>query len=99
MSSASRWEHNELAGSLLHGGGEELRRVPSSNLQQRYKSSDNLRSGSGLKSGGNSSGSLVHQQGQVAREGLGGAVEAASSGAGTVRCTHLYTLSSRPYAR
>ncbi len=47
----NRWEHDEMAGSLLHGaagggdgdGGRRLSRVPASNLQQqRYKSSDGL---------------------------------------------------------
>ncbi|CAM9366383.1 unnamed protein product, partial [Pylaiella littoralis] len=37
------WEHDEMAGSLLHGAsGGRLRRVPSPNLQHRYKSSENL---------------------------------------------------------
>ena len=42
LSPLGRWEHDEMADSLLHGGGGRLRRVPSSNLQHRYKSSENL---------------------------------------------------------
>lgn len=39
----NRWEHDELAGSLLHGArAGHLRRVPPSGLQQRYKSSERL---------------------------------------------------------
>lgn len=36
-----RWEHDEMAGSLLRGGaaGRPLRGAPSASVQQRYRSS------------------------------------------------------------
>lgn len=41
-----------MAGSLLHGpGGGRLRRAPSSKLQERYKSSENLSQAGGAGGG------------------------------------------------